>query len=167
MNKVIVFAGSGGQGIILLTRIIGSLLVEKGYSVISTETHGMATRGGSVLSFMKIGDFESPFVRYKSADICVLLDDDEYKNVEPFINDMTLLISCSLSGVKLYDFSARGHIPYRNLNMLACGVLAAILGIPLDDVVRKVSEFGKARKENLEAIKLGYVEVNKYVPAKT
>ncbi|MCX8044476.1 MAG: 2-oxoacid:acceptor oxidoreductase family protein [Desulfobacterota bacterium] len=73
----IVLCGRGGQGILFLTRVLTEVALLRGHSVISSETHGMAMRGGSVVSFIKIGDFFSPLIRSKQADILFVLSETE------------------------------------------------------------------------------------------
>lgn len=77
MNLQLILSGVGGQGILFSTRIFSALALEKGYNVIGSETHGMAQRGGSVISHLKIGDHSSPLVRKGTADILLAFDRDE------------------------------------------------------------------------------------------
>jgi len=72
-----ILSGVGGQGILFATRIFTTLALEKGYHVIGSETHGMAQRGGSVISHLKIGDYSSPLIRKGTADILLSFDRDE------------------------------------------------------------------------------------------
>lgn len=77
MNLQMILSGVGGQGILFATRIFATLALEKGYNVIASETHGMAQRGGSVISHLKIGDFSSPLIRKGTADLLLSFDPDE------------------------------------------------------------------------------------------
>ena len=52
----IMVVGVGGQGTLLTSRIIGKAALEKGYDVKMSEVHGMAQRGGSVVTFVRFGD---------------------------------------------------------------------------------------------------------------
>ncbi len=63
MKQQIIISGMGGQGILFLTRIIAGAAMEMGLEVMTSETHGMAQRGGSVISFIKAGSFHSPLIR--------------------------------------------------------------------------------------------------------
>ena len=54
MNIMVV--GVGGQGTLLTSRIIGKTALAKGYDVKLSEVHGMAQRGGSVVTFVRYGD---------------------------------------------------------------------------------------------------------------
>ena len=77
MNLQMILSGVGGQGILFATRIFTTLALKNGYHVIGSETHGMAQRGGSVISHLKIGDFSSPLIRKGTADILLSFDRDE------------------------------------------------------------------------------------------
>lgn len=77
MNLQLILSGVGGQGILFSTRIFTELALEKGYDVIGSEIHGMAQRGGSVISHVKIGDYASPLVRQGTADMLFAFDRDE------------------------------------------------------------------------------------------
>ncbi len=54
MNIMVV--GVGGQGTLLTSRIIGKTALEQGYDVKLSEVHGMAQRGGSVVTFVRYGE---------------------------------------------------------------------------------------------------------------
>ncbi len=54
MNIMVV--GVGGQGTLLTSRIIGKTALEAGYDVKLSEVHGMAQRGGSVVTFVRYGE---------------------------------------------------------------------------------------------------------------
>ena len=56
----IVLAGVGGQGILLAAEILGTAAVKEGYNVRVSELHGMAQRGGAVVSHVRIGETFCP-----------------------------------------------------------------------------------------------------------
>lgn len=58
MNKTtnILIAGVGGQGTLLASRVLGRYAAEKGYDCKLSEVHGMAQRGGSVVTYVRFGD---------------------------------------------------------------------------------------------------------------
>ena len=57
-TKNIMIVGVGGQGTLLTSRILGGLALEAGYDVKLSEVHGMAQRGGSVVTYVRFGDSE-------------------------------------------------------------------------------------------------------------
>ena len=73
MKQQIVVSGIGGQGVLFVTRILAEAAVEKGMEVLTSETHGMAMRGGTVISHVKVGPFTSPLIRTGQADIGLFL----------------------------------------------------------------------------------------------
>jgi len=74
MNEFII-AGIGGQGVITCSRLILETALEKGLEVRSAETIGMAQRGGSVLSHVRIGEqIYSPFIPVGKADEVISMD---------------------------------------------------------------------------------------------
>ena len=77
MRRQIVAVGTGGQGIILLARVVTEAGRRLGMPVLSGETHGMAMRGGSVICHVKLGEFSSPLVAAGRADLLLGLDSAE------------------------------------------------------------------------------------------
>ncbi len=73
MKQQIIVSGIGGQGVLFLTRVIAQVAVNRSIPVLTSETHGMAQRGGTVLSTIKVGDFASPLIRVGQADVGLLL----------------------------------------------------------------------------------------------
>lgn len=71
-TRSVVLAGVGGQGTILAANLLASALVEHGYDVKTSEVHGMAQRGGSVISMVRFGSaVASPLVPYGEAEALV------------------------------------------------------------------------------------------------
>ncbi len=68
----IMVVGVGGQGTLLTSRIIGKTALESGYDVKLSEVHGMAQRGGSVVTFVRFGEkIAEPVVEEGNADILI------------------------------------------------------------------------------------------------
>ena len=51
-TKNIMIVGVGGQGTLLTSRVLGGLAIHAGYDVKLSEVHGMAQRGGSVVTYV-------------------------------------------------------------------------------------------------------------------
>ncbi len=82
MNIQMIISGVGGQGVLLVTRIFAAFALREGYPLIGSEDHGMSQRGGSVMTHLKIGNFDSPLVKKGSADILLSLEKNEaYKTL--------------------------------------------------------------------------------------
>ena len=74
-TKNIMIVGVGGQGTLLTSRILGGLAIEAGYDVKLSEVHGMAQRGGSVITYVKYGEkVHSPIVAKGTADIILAFE---------------------------------------------------------------------------------------------
>ena len=70
--KSILLAGVGGQGTILVSKILSSGLLAAGYDVKMSEVHGMSQRGGSVTTQVRFGGkVYSPIIDKGQADILV------------------------------------------------------------------------------------------------
>ncbi len=67
----IVFAGVGGQGVLTASSIVGKAALLSGMNVVMSEVHGMAQRGGVVVTEMKLGEAKSPLIGLGEADIVV------------------------------------------------------------------------------------------------
>ena len=66
----IMIVGVGGQGTLLASKLLGRLLLSKGYDVKVSEVHGMSQRGGSVVTYVRYGDkVYSPIIDKGQADI--------------------------------------------------------------------------------------------------
>ncbi len=60
IQQQVVISGVGGQGVFFVTRLLAEAAIDKGLAVFISETHGMAERGGTVLSHLKVGGFPVP-----------------------------------------------------------------------------------------------------------
>ena len=73
--KNIMIVGVGGQGTLLTSRILGKLATEAGYDVKLSEVHGMAQRGGSVVTFVRYGEqVAEPIVEEGQADVLIAFE---------------------------------------------------------------------------------------------
>ena len=86
--KNILIAGVGGQGTLLASRVLGKLFLSLGYDVKISEVHGMAQRGGSVVTHVKYGDkVYSPLVEPGGADILLAFEKMEAVRWIHFLKD--------------------------------------------------------------------------------
>ncbi len=71
----IMIVGVGGQGTLLASRILGAVALERGYDVKVSEVHGMSQRGGSVVTYVRMGSkVLSPLVEKGEADIILAFE---------------------------------------------------------------------------------------------
>lgn len=72
-RQQLIISGVGGQGVLFVTRLLAEAALAAGLPVFTSETHGMAQRGGTVISHLKVGDFVSPLVRPGAAEGLIAL----------------------------------------------------------------------------------------------
>ncbi|MDD6328496.1 MAG: 2-oxoacid:acceptor oxidoreductase family protein, partial [Lachnospiraceae bacterium] len=119
MHKNIVLCGVGGQGTVLASKLLAACAMTKGLKVMSAETIGMAQRGGSVFSHLRIGeDILTPMIAKKTADIIIGFEPGEAVRMLPYLKDdgavvvsnkAVMPITASLSKS---DYSAEQMISY-------------------------------------------------------
>ena len=179
MKTGIVFAGVGGQGVLTASSIIGVAALKAGINVVMSEVHGMAQRGGVVVTEMNIGDAKSPLVGNGEADIIVGFEPVEaYRvlrkahpgayvivNIEPIVPisaslgnqkypDVSELLS-NMQEVSVYPVEATeiarklGNIITTNIVML--GALSSIpeFPVPKESVIDAIKEKFPPKYHNL------------------
>lgn len=86
MHKNILLCGVGGQGIVLTSKLIASAAMAKGIPVMSAETIGMAQKGGSVFSFLRMGEeLYCPMFPKHSADLIIGFEPAETVRMLPYL----------------------------------------------------------------------------------
>jgi indolepyruvate ferredoxin oxidoreductase beta subunit len=93
VNQRIVISGLGGQGVLTLTRLLAEAALRGGGEVLASETHGMAQRGGSVISTVKVGPYLSPLVEPGTADLLLLLAPQNLPAHGPFLREGGILVA--------------------------------------------------------------------------
>ena len=73
LKQQIIVSGLGGQGALTVTRLLAEAAAALGLEVITSETHGMAQRGGTVISMVKVGPFRGPLIPAGAADVGLFL----------------------------------------------------------------------------------------------
>ena len=91
--KSIMIVGVGGQGSLLASKLMGNVLMAQGFDVKVSEVHGMAQRGGSVVTYVKYGDkVYSPVIAEGEADVIVSFEKLEAARWLPFLKEGGKLI---------------------------------------------------------------------------
>jgi indolepyruvate ferredoxin oxidoreductase beta subunit len=99
MTRNLIFAGVGGQGIILASKLVANAALRSGLSVRTAETIGMAQRGGSVVSHVRIGaGAHSPLPPLGSADAIVGFEPAEAVRCLPYLREGGVVV---VSGVAI------------------------------------------------------------------
>ena len=92
-TKNIMIVGVGGQGTLLTSRILGGITVDAGYDVKLSEVHGMAQRGGSVVTFVRYGEkVAEPIVEEGQADLLIAFETLEAKRYAHFLKKDGVLV---------------------------------------------------------------------------
>lgn len=93
MTKNIMIVGVGGQGTLLTSRILGGLMSDAGYDVKISEVHGMAQRGGSVVTYVRYGkNVHEPIVEEECADVLIAFERLEAARYAHFLKKDGVLI---------------------------------------------------------------------------
>lgn len=92
-TKNIMIVGVGGQGTLLTSRVLGGIIQEAGYDVKLSEVHGMAQRGGSVVTFVRYGDkVYEPIVEEGQADVLIAFEKLEAMRYAHFLKKGGVMI---------------------------------------------------------------------------
>jgi indolepyruvate ferredoxin oxidoreductase beta subunit len=88
-----VLAGVGGQGILLAAEILGTAAVKEGFDVRVSEVHGMAQRGGAVVSMVRIGEkVFSPLILEGEADVILGFEPIETLRNAKYASEKTVIM---------------------------------------------------------------------------
>ncbi len=183
IKQQILISGVGGQGVLFITGILAEAAINKGLPVFTSETHGMAQRGGTVVSHFKVGDFASPLIRPFQADGLLVLKDENIAQHGSFLkpggwavvnscNDMTINKKMVASAVDADRLAQEIKNP-KSLNLIVLGLALARasrkgqdrinLFCSLTDVKKVLKKrFGSRQKildASIKALEAGYKEL--------
>ncbi|MBI5575359.1 MAG: indolepyruvate oxidoreductase subunit beta [Deltaproteobacteria bacterium] len=137
-GQQIVVSGVGGQGVLFVTRLLADAAILRGEPVLTSETHGMAQRGGIVVSHLKAGAFASPLVRPGSADGLIALKDEYFSLHRGFLKPGGWIVVNSARGgapeggenahAVDADGLARESGAFRSANLVLLGFALSRLG---------------------------------------
>jgi indolepyruvate ferredoxin oxidoreductase beta subunit len=172
MNVQIAIAGRGGQGVLFLTRILSECALDMGLEVIASETHGMAMRGGSVISTLKVGSFRGPLIGSGQADVMLILDPGSYDTFSHLLSPKGVAFLNAPSSHSHPFLDATG-LAVRDGSPLMANLV--LLGFALsheklfcdypqaEGVTGRISP-DRFREANLRALKIGYTSGKKGGP---
>ncbi len=90
--KNVLAVGVGGQGLITFGRVLAEAAILNGVKVLTAEVHGMAQRGGSVVTHIRFGDVEFPLIPLNGAHVIVSMELLEAARYINYANKETILI---------------------------------------------------------------------------
>ena len=190
-TKNVILVGVGGQGAILISKIITTGLIKAGYDVKQSEVHGMAQRGGSVSTQVRWGEkVYGPVFGEGEADILISLEKMEavrYSNfLKPdgiaIINDFEQDSMTTAAGLEHYPEGCieamqnafntividAGKIALelgnpKCMNVVLFGAVCDVLGVPEADWESVVAETvpEKVRELNIRAFRAGRAAAKK------
>ena len=139
MVKSIVLVGVGGQGTILVSKILTAGLLKLGYDVKMSEIHGMSQRGGSVTTMIKYGDkVYAPNIGIGEADMIVSFEKIEAVRALPYLKKGGVIVTDDreihpmsvLTGAAEYPHDALDRLgeTVENLTVLKANEIAEKLG---------------------------------------
>ncbi len=135
-TKSVMIVGVGGQGTLLTSRILGDVLLNQGFDVKLSEVHGMAQRGGSVVTYVRYGEtVNSPIVNENEADIVLAFEELEAYRWIPclkpggtvIINTQQILPMPVITGKAKYPTEIVEKIKAMNYNLIAIDALKMAL----------------------------------------
>ncbi len=118
MRVQIIVAGIGGQGILFFSKIFSNLGLKLGLNVMGSETHGMSQRGGSVMTHLKLGDFQSPLVRTGAADFLYSLQENETYRSLKFLKEGGICF-VNLPSLEKFDTKVLDYLKKKKTRVLA------------------------------------------------
>lgn len=97
----VLLTGVGGQGTVLAAKVLAQAARAKGWQVRTAETIGMAQRGGSVVSHVRMGDngeeVIAPLVAKGTADMIIAFEPAEAARVLPYLAPDGVMVSATTS----------------------------------------------------------------------
>ncbi|OGP75498.1 MAG: pyruvate ferredoxin oxidoreductase [Deltaproteobacteria bacterium RBG_13_58_19] len=164
MKQQIIVSGLGGQGALTLTRLLAEAAFAGGLEVITSETHGMAQRGGAVISMIKVGAFKGPLIPAGAADLGLFLHRDSLPVHRFYLKPGgAVFIDASIPG-DYFNIDARGLAAQMGLasvtaNLIllgyAVGQGALFCGPDLLEQVITAKTPARFREANLQAFRVG------------
>ena len=137
VRKNIVLTGVGGQGTGLASKLIAAAAMNKGLPVMSAETIGMAQRGGSVFSHLRIGEgIASPMIAKGEADLILGFEPAETVRMLPYLKPDGQVVTAMRGVMPVTAALAGGN--YRAEDMLAYlkSEVKNLLLVDTDEAVR-------------------------------
>ncbi len=154
MKYTVQIVGVGGQGVLMASMVLGNAAMEMGFQVAMSEVHGMAQRGGSVLSTLRFGDeVISPLEAVGNADMIMGFEPSETcRNIQLANRDSVILMNMD---PVLPSMVAAGFEEYPDVSDLVDSVRAVNGHLVTIDATSLAIKAGKAVAAN--AVMIGAV----------
>jgi indolepyruvate ferredoxin oxidoreductase beta subunit len=149
----ILFAGVGGQGLMLLSAVLGKAAVDAGLDAMTGETHGLAQRSGSIYVHFKIGKPISPLIPYGRADMLIAMEATEALRYIEYLKDdgviiMSKHIMPAVAETKSVALDREKKTKYFTLEQVEEQVRKVTKNVIILDSLGLAMQAGNARTEN-------------------
>ncbi|KXH75086.1 MAG: hypothetical protein AM326_09250 [Candidatus Thorarchaeota archaeon SMTZ-45] len=149
----IMFAGVGGQGLMLLSAILGKAAVDSGLKVMTGEQHGLSQRQGSIYVHFRIGDPISPLIPYGKADMMIAMEASEALRYVEYLKEdgvviMSNRIMPSVTETKNVALDKEKKTNYLTVDEIVKKLEQVTSRIVLLDSLDLAIQAGNARTEN-------------------
>lgn len=153
MTYNILLAGVGGQGLMLLTAVLGEACVASDIQVVTQEQHGLAQRSGSISAHVRIGEAYSPMIPYGMADQIIAMEGMEaLRYIEYLKKDGTVIINTQIMHPVIETSTIvnkrRENIPYVTLEQITEQIGKVTKNIKAIDAKDLAEKSGNPRTEN-------------------
>ena len=139
--------GVGGQGTIKASTIIGEAAMKKGLNVVMSELHGMAQRGGTVITEFKIGNADSPLIEEGAADLMIAFEPSEALRAINKVNKNSFVI---VNSSPIIPFTVSlGISEYPELSSIFKELKTKIKHLFIIDAQKIAKEAGNIISENM------------------
>jgi len=150
----ILLAGVGGQGLMLLSAVLGEACTANNIKVVTEEQHGLAQRSGSITAHVRIGDAYSPMIPYGEADIIIAMEAMEaLRYIEFLKQDGVIVINTNVMHPVIETnklVKNRGqNLPYITLDEILGQLKKATNRIQALDAKTLATQAGNPRTENV------------------
>jgi indolepyruvate ferredoxin oxidoreductase beta subunit len=134
----LIFAGVGGQGVLLATELVCGAALLAGKDVKKSEVHGMAQRGGSVVSHVRYGTkIHSPIVERGTAEAVVAFEKLEAARYLPYLRPGGTVIVNDLQLSPMTVLTGRAQYP-ENLDEIYASRAGKVFKLPAQEVAERV-----------------------------
>ncbi|MFW9788348.1 MAG: indolepyruvate oxidoreductase subunit beta [Candidatus Thorarchaeota archaeon] len=149
----IMFAGVGGQGLMLLSAILGKAAVDAGLKVMTGEQHGLSQRQGSIYVHFRIGDPISPLIPYGKADILIAMEATEALRYVEYLKEggvviMSNRIMPSVTETERVALDKEKKTKYLTVEKIVKQLEQVTSRVVLLDSLELAIQAGNARTEN-------------------
>ena len=152
MSLNIFICGVGGQGLVLLTTVIGNACAKSGINVVTGEMYGLSQRSGAVSVHLRIGeDVFSPLIPYGEADILLSLEAIEtLRYIEYLKKDGVVLMNKRIMHppIETSQLLVEKDSKYLTLEEIASKLRNWTPNIAIVDALKNARESGNVRTEN-------------------